>query len=156
MLFGLQSKVAHTFEGKKEKKINAHREKCKYFSLKMETQLWKLLSGYGYFFLLHEKTHSALKETSHQPRDPHIHCGIYDKKRQDNIFCLVMCELYSGYKGCTSDVAILLETFSFKNKGFYSMLKNNISIQGRFPMPGSEIPPNVHYNVSRNLICILQ
>ena len=114
-------------------------EKCVYMDnrLKLETRPWKLASGYGYYFSTWKKNLYSSKKKSlwlllHLPCDPHSHYGFHIWQNRK---CLVICASYSEYGVRTEDVAVVLETFPFKHKGFFSIqnkknplwLKGNVS-----------------------------
>ena len=103
-------------------------------------------------FLFHNrKKPLSLKKTSlwlllHLPCHPHIHSRMHIWQNRK---CLVICAFYCEYGDGTEDVAVVLETFSFKLKGFFLFWKRKIVFRCPFRKSGFQLQPNLQYDHSQ-------
>ena len=70
-----------------------------------------------------------LKITDDYCYNPHSYYGFHIWQNRK---CLVICAFYSEYGVCTEDVAVVVETFPFKLKDFFSILKKKIYLYAYF------------------------
>ena len=79
--------------------------------------------------------------SSWKPCHTHNHYGFHIWQ---NRTCLVICASYSEYGVRTEDVAVVLETFPFKHKGFFLYWKRKFVFLCPFRKSGFQLQPDEH------------